>query len=247
MKLAFVSALAWLLVLLACGTSRADRPTIFAAASLREAVEELCELYEREGNPRPRLNIAASNLLARQVLAGARADLLFSADELQVDLLEQAGHVEERRSLLSNRLAVIYPRGVPKPVMIDGSPPWVATLCIANDAVPLGRYTDAWFRGWGFNNYVYQRVVPAISARGVLAAVESGAVDAGVVYATDAAISDKVRVAFVLGGDAAADISYSLARLTGANASGASLFEFLSGPRAAEVFGRHGFLWRGEQ
>ena len=116
MKRTLVFALAWLPV--GCGGGAAERPTLFAAASLREAVEEVCELYASEGNPRPRVNIAASNLLARQILAGGRADLFFSADELQVDQVDAAGLVAERRSLLSNRLAVIYPEGIEYPTML---------------------------------------------------------------------------------------------------------------------------------
>jgi len=247
-KRALVSALAWLTVLSACGPSRADRPTLFAAASLREAIEELCRLYEREGHPRPRLNVAASNLLARQILAGARADLFFSADEVQVDRLEHAGRVSRRCSLLSNRLAVIRPEGDTQPPLRDRLELLaIGRMALANDDVPAGRYARQWMLAGGSGDEWANRVVPAVSVRGVLAAVESGAVPAGVVYATDARIADRIDVAFIVEDELALDISYSLASMRGANAHGEELFEFLSGPRAAEVFRRHGFLWRGEQ
>jgi len=247
-KRAFVSALAVCQVLFACAPSHADRPTLFAAASLREAIEELCELYESEGNPKPRLNIAASNLLARQILAGARADLFFSADEVQVDRLEEAGYVAGRRSLLSNRLAVIRLGGDSHPPLRDLSELLaIGRIALANDGVPAGRYARQWMLAGASSSEWANRVVPAVSVRGVLAAVASGAVPAGVVYATDARISDEVRVAFVVEDELAPDISYALALIRGASAPAEELFEFLSGPRAAEVFRRHGFLWRGEQ
>jgi molybdate transport system substrate-binding protein len=116
-------------------------------------------------------------------------------------------------------------------------------VSLANpEAVPAGRYARAWLEGQGLWACVAERVVPGSDVRAALAVVESGAAPAGVVYATDAATSRRVRVALVVPREAGPPIAYSLALLDGAVQPAAALYSFLKGPEAAAVFTRHGFL-----
>lgn len=194
-------------------------------------------------------NFSGSGLLARQIEAGAPADLFFSADEAKMDALEKQGLIvrQTRRSRLSNRLVVVttvehpFPLGSPKDLVT----PKVKRLVLGDPkTVPAGTYAKEYLSQLGLWSGVEKKVVPCESVRAVLAAVESGNVEAGLVYRTDAAMSRKVKVAYEVPVTDGPKISYPVAVVKGAKhpAAAAKFLEHLTGPEAGAIFLRRGFL-----
>lgn len=236
------------------GAAPAQEPVeiqLYAAASLRDALQELAPALERATGTRVVLNLGASSDLARQIVAANRADVYFSADEAWMDHVAEAGLVDtgSRRSPLSNRLVVVVPADSTLEVgaAADLASPAVRRLSLAQpETVPAGKYAKAWLASRGQWKAVAERVVPALDVRAALAAVESGAVDAGVVYSTDAAISRRVRVAYTVPESEGPEISYALAAL-GERPHlelARAVVAWLAGPQAAPVFERFGFVPR---
>jgi molybdate transport system substrate-binding protein len=222
---------------------------VAAAASLRDALEELAPDLERAIGARVVLDLGASSDLARQIAAADRADVFFSADEVWMDWVAASGliDVSSRRSPLSNRLVVVVPAvgGPDVESLNDLAAPAVRRLALAHpDAVPAGRYARAWLESRGRWAELAAKVVPALDVRAALAAVASGAAEAGIVYRSDAATSRRVRVAFEVPVAEAPRIAYALAALTGSPrpALARSTVAWLSGPEAAAVFDRFGFV-----
>ncbi len=222
---------------------------VYAAASLRDVLEELAPAVERATGTRLVFNLGASNDLARQIVAANKADILFSADDGWMDRVAEAGLVDpgSRRSPLSNRLVVVVPSDSDLQIASAGdlASPAVRRLALANpEAVPAGKYAKAWLEAMGQWEAVAQRVVPALDVRAALAAVESGAVEAGVVYRTDAAISKRVHVAYVVPEGEGPRVSYAIAALrTRPNLERSrAVVAWICGPEAGPVFERFGFI-----
>jgi molybdate transport system substrate-binding protein len=242
--------LAWLLLLAALPRPAAGREArevlVFAAASLTESLEEIGRAYLAKTGTAARFSFAASSDLARQIEAGAPADVFFSADTAKMDVLERSGLVRraDRREFLSNALVVVVASSSPVRIEGAGDLAKLPSLALADpDAVPAGIYARQWLEERGAWQALRERVVPTLDVRGALAAVESGAVSAGIVYRTDAAISKKVRVAFVV--TDGPEISYSLARLAGSKSLDAEAFvRFVAGESGRAVFARRGFVVR---
>lgn len=231
------------------GAAEPTELQVYAAASLRDVLAELAPALERATGARAVFNLGASSDLARQIVAAHRADLFFSADEAWMDHVAAAGLVDggSRRAPLSNRLVVVVPAGSGLEIRsaADLAAPGVRRLALASpDTVPAGKYAKAWLASKGRWESVAERVIPALDVRAALAAVESGAVDAGIVYRTDAASSKRVRVALEVPAEEGPRITYALAALAGrprlevARAAVA----WLSGPEAGAIYERHGFV-----
>lgn len=257
---ALLLLVALLLVAAGCG-GREGRDAshdvvVFAAASLRDALVELAPAAERETGLRPVHNFAGSNVLARQVEAAPAADVYLSAHERWVDHLEGRGRLVpgSRRTLLSNRLVVVAhpdsPLDPASPAELAAAP--FRHLALGDPAaVPAGLYARhfmdrAVLAGDGtLWSAVEERVVPTADVRAALALVEARRDTLGVVYATDAAASDEVRVLFTVPAALVPPIRYVGAAVAGGPAGeGAAreLLAFLAGPVAQRVFRRHGFL-----
>jgi molybdate transport system substrate-binding protein len=196
-----------------------------------------------------RYNFAASNLLARQIAAGAPADLFASADEARMDFLAQKKLVVEgtRISLLSNTLVIVV--GADSRISIqseaDLARPEVRAIALAEpQSVPAGVYAKQHLESLGLWKKVFDRVVPVENVRAALAAVESGNVDAGIVYKTDAAISKQVRIAYEVPRAEGPRISYPFAVLTSSADENAArrFLDYLASPAGRAVFSRYGFL-----
>jgi molybdate transport system substrate-binding protein len=222
---------------------------VFAAASLTDALREIGTSWKKSSGVGVTFNFGASSLLARQIHEGAPADLFLSADEAQMDGLEKAGLVETgaRRSILSNTLVIVVPADSPLRIASekDLAGPRVGTLALAEPtSVPVGVYSKRFFESIGIWKQVAPKVVPTENVRATLAAVESGNVDAGIVYRTDALISKKVKIAFEVPVAVGPSISYPFAPVKGApHAAEARRFlEHLRSPAARIVFEKHGFL-----
>ena len=182
------------------GAAPAPAPevTVYAAASLRDALQEIAPACESAAGVRFVFNFGGSNDLARQIVVANKADVFFSADEAWMDHVAGEGLVDQasRRRLLSNRLVVMIPEGSRRVIESAASLTTVRRLALANpDAVPAGRYAKAWLEKAGVWTQVSDRVVSFPDVRATLAAGEAGVVDAGVVYRTDARIARHAQVA----------------------------------------------------
>ena len=230
-----------------------ERPRlrVYAATSTRDVLTFLEPIFEARQGVDLVFNFGSSGDLSRQIQAAAQAEVFLSADETELDKVAAAGLLVEgtRRSLLSNQLAVIEPLDGPAGFEQPFTPAQltresVLRVSLANtDTVPAGRYAKAWLQKVGIWTQLSDRVLPAVDVRAALAAVESGGAQAGVVYTTDAASSNKVRVVFVVPREAGLQISYPLAVIrSGREAEQARAFcRFLSSLAAARAFEAAGF------
>ncbi|MEI7732910.1 MAG: molybdate ABC transporter substrate-binding protein [Verrucomicrobiota bacterium] len=223
--------------------------TVFAAASLTDSLKEIAAAYEKPSGDKIVFNFAASGPLARQIEAGAPADLFFSADEAKMDTLEKQGLIvkETRRSRLSNLLVLVTLTDSSLTIASprDLATPGVKRLALGDPkTVPAGTYAKEYLTKLELWSGVEKKIIPCESVRAVLAAVESGNVDAGMVYKTDAAISGKVKVAFKVSANDGPKISYPLALVKDSRQPVAArkFLDHLTGPEADKVFLRRGFI-----
>ena len=234
---------------LCCGRLAAGEITVFAAASLSDALREIAAAYEKTTGDTVRLNLGASSLLARQIREGAPADLFFSADEAKMDDLAKAGLIDPttRRSLLSNSLVIVVAADSDLKLASaqDLATAAVRRLALAEpETVPAGIYAREYLQKQGLWKAVVGKTVPTENVRAVLAVVESGNVDAGIVYKTDALSSKKVRITHEVPRAVGPRISYPLAVIKGGgNPLGASRFlAWLSSTAWKSVFAKYGFI-----
>src|SRR5215813_11463903 len=230
--------------------AHAQRPlTVSAAVSLTDALTAIAKSYASAGHGSIQFNFGASNTLARQIVAGAPVDLFVSADEKEMDVVAAANLVKEgtRIDLLSNQLAVVVPSDRPrtfKSVREIADPAFKRIALGDPAAVPAGVYARQYLEKEGLWKDIEPRVVPAGSGRAALAAVESGAADAAIVYRTDARISLRATVAWVVPVDRGPRIRYAAALIrTSALAADAQRFlDYLRSASAAQVFENYGFV-----
>jgi molybdate transport system substrate-binding protein len=242
-------SIALLLVCCLAAPATAADLQVFAAASLTDALREISAEYGKTSGDKPVLNLGASSTLARQIQEGAPADLFLSADEAKMDSLEKrrlllAG---TRRSVLSNTLVVVVPGDSSLRISgpADLAAPSIRALALAEpQSVPAGIYAREYLKRKGLWPKVIDRVVPTENVRAALAAVESGNVDAGIVYKTDAGISKKIRIAYEVPKAEAPDISYPFAVLAASERKEAArrFLDFLVSPPSLAIFRKYGFL-----
>lgn len=222
---------------------------LYAAASLRDVLQDLAPPCESVLGVRLVFNMGGSNDLARQIIAASGADIFFSADEGWMDKVAQAGLVDSasRRALLSNRLVVVGRADATLSIARaeDLRSAGVRRIALANpEIVPAGKYATAWLEKVGVWESIRDRVAPSLDVRAALAAVESGAVDVGVVYRTDAEISKKVRVLYEVPENQGPRIVYPIAAISGRSHLDAArrVVAWLEGPDAARAFEKRGFI-----
>lgn len=224
---------------------------VFAAASLTDALGEIGRSWTGPNGARVVFNFGGSALLARQIREGAPADLFLSADEIQMDGLGKAGLIVAgtRKSVLSNTLVVVVPGEEPRGISSerDLATPRFSRIALAEpSSVPVGVYSKRFLESVGVWDALEAKIVPTENVRATLAAVESGNVDAGIVYKTDALISKKARIALEVPSARGPAISYPFALVKGApNEKAARAFlEHLSSRHARAVFAKYGFGFR---
>lgn len=226
-----------LLLLAVAGPARAQAAlTVYAAASLTEVMPALAAAWTARGHPPVRFVFDASSRLAKQIEAGAPADVFVAADAAWMDHLAGRGAVDAatRVTLATNTLVAVVPAGAP---FVPAGPadlarPEVARLAVAGENVPAGRYARAALADrWPT---LAPRVVSGDSVRTVLAWVATGEASAGVVYATDARVEPRVRVAFTFPADRHPPVVYPAAVVAGA-ASPAAARAFLDWCRGDEA------------
>jgi molybdate transport system substrate-binding protein len=221
---------------------------VSAAVSLTDALSAVAKEYSSLARGSARFNFAASNVLARQIVDGAPVDLFISADAAQMDAVARAGRVQEetRVNLLANQLAVVVPGDRPRTFSSFSqiADPAFRRVAIGDPAaVPAGVYAKQYLEKEGLWESMQARIVPTGSVRAALAAVESGAADAAIVYRTDARTALRASVAWVVPADRGPRIVYPAAVVRGSkNAAEAARFlNFLRGATAARTFTRFGF------
>jgi molybdate transport system substrate-binding protein len=215
---------------------------VFGAASLTESLQEIGKAFELREGVKVRFSFGASSDLARQIQAGAPADVFFSADTAKMDALEKAGLVrhENRREFLSNCLVIVVPSASVLSIQKPEDLVRLRHFALPDpEAVPAGIYARKWLESLGLWKDAQSRFVPTLDVRATLAAVESELAPAGIVYRTDAAISPKVRIAYEV--THGPEISYSVVPLS-THASAAAFVEFLTGDTGRRVFARRGFI-----
>lgn len=235
-------ALAALVAILVLAPRAEAQATVFAAASLRDVMADITQVYPGD----VAVSLGGSGLLARQIAAGAPADLAFLANTDWMDWLEEEGAVDpaKRAALVGNALVVIAPAGAP-----DLGPADAEALLMRLDggrmtigqteSVPAGMYGRAWLEAAGLWEAMMPHLAETDNVRIALALVARGEAPLGVVYATDAAAEPGVRVVYSVPGNLHDPIIYPAAPLTDA---GAPFMQFLQGPEAREIFEAHGFV-----
>lgn len=239
------AALAFGLVSLAADAAEL---TVSAAASLTNAFNDIARAYEAaHAGTRVTLNYAASGALLAQLAQGAPVDVFASADEATMDKAQTQKLVDPatRSVFAANTLVLILPAsGAPAPTQLsDLLQPTFRRVAIGNLAsVPVGRYTKEALDAAGIGAQLEQKLIPSESVRQVLTYVARGEVDAGFVYATDAAIeTDKVRVAMTL--PTRTPIRYPIARVAASKspAEAADFIAYVQSPAGRAVLARYGF------
>lgn len=223
--------------------------TVSAAISLSDALEDVAAAYATAGGGPIRFNFAGSNVLARQILNGAPADVFISADEAQMDLVERANGLVNgsRRAILENQLALAALPGRAEAIRaaFPRAGPMIRRLAIGDPAaVPAGVYARRYLERQGLWDEYAGRIIPTGNVRAALAAVEHGSADAAIVYVTDVHATRKARVALSIPRDEAPIISYPAAIVAGSrNQDEAERFlAFLQSEAARAIFVSHGFL-----
>jgi molybdate transport system substrate-binding protein len=244
-------------LLAGCSPGPAESPqqiTVFAAASLRDVLQDIGGRFKAATGTQPVFNFSASNLLAQQIEAAPGADVFLSADEKWMDELEAKGRLQpgSRRRFLSNRLVVVAKRDSP---FVLSEPGGLADLPFEHlsladpAAVPAGRYAKGFLEKVRSGDStlwerVADRVLPALDVRAALAVVEADPRMVGIVYRTDAAASRRVKVLLEIPPDLTPPIHYAAAAVAGSRHRSAaqSFLDFLAGPEAVATFEKAGFL-----
>ena len=230
--------------------AEARAPVVLAAASLQESLNAAADAFARKGHPRPVISFAATSALARQVEAGAPADLFFAADTQWMDYLATRNLLKpgSRADVLTNRLVLIAPKA--SPLLLTIAPNFPLTkalgagrLAMANpDAVPAGKYGKVALSRLGVWPSVQSRITRSENVRAAMMLVSRGEAPLGIVYATDALAEPAVRVVGVFPLGSHAPIVYPLAALAkSANPEGSAFRRFLNSAEGKAVFRRFGF------
>lgn len=248
------AALIFLSALLALGAAPAPAGekvlTVFAAASLTDVLQEAGKAYRARTGRLVRFSFAGSSTLARQIEAGAPADVFVSADEQWMDYLEKRGRVAPgtRADVASNALVLVAPADSAVHLAIGPGFPIAAALGKRGrlatgdpDMVPAGRYARAALESLGAWKEVAARVVPTDNVRAALNFVVQGEAALGIVYATDLAGVAGVREVARFPAASHPPITYPAAATVRGGEDAAQFVRFLRGPEARALFERYGF------
>jgi len=229
--------------------------TVFAAASLKNALDDAAKLYEAKTGEKVVVSYAASSSLAKQIESGAPADIFFSADLDWMDYLEQKKLIDtaSRHTLLGNMLVLVAPKDstVVLPIeknfhLLQALGPDGKLAMASVDAVPAGKYGKAALTYLGVWDAVAPRVAQAENVRAALAFVAKGEAPLGIVYGTDARSEPAVRVVGVFPEDSHPKILYPVALTASAKPEARKFLDFLLSPEAASSFEAEGFSIQGK-
>lgn len=239
-----------LLCLFAClPAAAAERIVVFAAASLKEALDAAARSFEAASGHTVVVSYAASSALARQIEAGAPASVFLSADTDWTDHVQSKGLAlpGTRRDVLSNQLVLVAPASSAVQVRLAPGVDLSAALgtrriALANPAaVPAGKYARAALANLGAWSAIEGKVAAAENVRAALALVARGEAPLGVVYRTDAVAEKAVRIVDAFPPTSHPRIVYPLVRLKGSSSAAAAFSDYIAGPEARPIFTRFGF------
>ena len=223
--------------------------TVYAAASMTNALEDIAARYREETGVAITLSPGASSTLARQIEAGARADVFVSADQEWMDYLAARRLIDpaSRRDIAGNRLVLIAPAG--SNVQLSIVPGFALAAALGDGrlavadpaAVPAGRYAQAALTQLGAWDSVAKRLANADNVRAALAFVARDETPLGIVYATDAQIEPRVRVVGTFPAHTHPPITYPAALPTGAAPGARALLDYLGTPQSRAIFAKYGF------
>ncbi len=244
-----------LVALLACGAALpaeppAGRPvTVFAAASLTNVLQKIGDDFTRATGVPVRLSFAASSVLARQIEAGASADVFVSADQEWMDYLDQRGLIDKatRRNVVGNRLVLVAPAA--SPLQLKIAPGFAIAAALGKgrlatgdpDSVPVGRYARQALTTLGVWNDVADRLVRAEDVRHALMFVARGEVPLGIVYETDARMDPRVRVIDTFPNGTHLPIAYPVAATKGSGPDAGRFADYLRSEAGRATFESFGF------
>jgi len=229
---------------------RENSLTVYAAASLINSLDEIGANFTKQTGVKIKFSYGASSTLARQIEAGAKVDLFFSADNEWMDYLQQRSLInkESRKPLLGNRLVLVAPINNNAKIKIE---PGFALadllgnerLAIADpDSVPAGKYAKAALLTLGAWQSVSNKLVRADNVRTTLAFVDRMEVPLGIVYETDALMDNKVRIVDYFPLESHPPIVYPVALATGATPGAGEFLKYLSSDASRQVLTKAGFL-----
>jgi molybdate transport system substrate-binding protein len=230
---------------------QAQNVTVFAAASLKDALDEIDAIQQKRAGQKAAISYAASSALARQIESGAPADIFISADLDWMDYIDKRNLVKakSRVNLLRNELVLIAPADSKASLTIAPNFPLAAQLgdrrlAMADpDSVPAGKYGKAALEHLGVWKSVANKVARAENVRAALLFVARGEAPFGIVYRTDAAAEKNVRIAGAFPADSHPPIVYPAALLTtGRSPAADRYFSTLKSAEAMNVFRKHGFI-----
>jgi molybdate transport system substrate-binding protein len=222
--------------------------TVSAAVSLSEALKEIGPIYEK-ANPNTKItyNFGSSGSLQQQIEQGAPVDVFISAAEKQIDALQSKNLLlpGTRKKLLTNQIVLIAPKtGLGISGFKDLTQPQIKRIALGEPkSVPAGQYGEETLKYYGILEQVKPKIIYAKDVRQVLTYVESGNVDAGLVYLTDAKTSDRVKRVATAASNAHSPIVYPIAVIKETKQADAAkdFLQFLSSNPAKAVFTRYGF------
>lgn len=226
--------------------------TVFGAASLTDALEAVGRAYEEENGEALRFSFAASSRLARQIAAGAPADIYASAHRQWMDYLNKKGLIDPRRrkDVLANRLVLIAPADSDveriDPASADGIADTLGAsgrLAMGDPAhVPAGIYAQEALETLGHWPRLEARLARTDDVRAAVALVARGEAPLGIVYKTDARVSDDIKIVGTFSAASHTPITYPIAVVTDQDRPAVRrLFDFLTSDKAMAIFRRYGF------
>jgi len=225
-------------------------PLVLAAASLQESLNAAADAWAAKHHQRPTLSFASSSVLAKQIDAGAPADIFISADEPWMDDVAKHGLIKAgtRVSFLANKLVLVAPAASARPVAIGPGFPLAKLLGDGKlamgevSSVPAGKYGKEALTRLGAWDAVASHVAGADNVRSALALVERGEAPYGIVYATDAYASKAVKIVGIFPESSHAPITYPIAMLTASASPDADGFRrFLLSGAGKAIFKHYGF------
>jgi molybdate transport system substrate-binding protein len=233
----------------ACTSSADDVVLVLAAASTIDAIESAVDDFRGGTAARIEVSFAATSVLARQIEEGAPADLMLSASAAWADYVEDRAIVDRRVALVGNQLTVIVPADSDvhaQPLAQIASDDRLQRIAIADPAsVPAGIYATEALKNAGLWPALEPRLVPTLDARAALTLVAGGETSAGLVYATDAAATPRVRVIAQVDPQLHQPIEYPLLLLGGARPEAVLFYEYLISERGRAHFYDRGFRQAG--
>ena len=249
LALAAAAALAWGAPRQASAQGQSGNLVVFAAASLKNALDAVNAQWRKETGKSARISYAASSALARQIESGAPAQVFISADLAWMDYVANKNLIrpETRSNLLGNRIVLIAPRD--RATAVDIKPGFDLAkvlgdgrLAMANvDAVPAGRYGKAALEKLGVWGNVSGRLAQAENVRAALLLVSRGEAPAGIVYATDAASDKGVTIVGTFPENTHPPIVYPIALTTSASPDAAAFLAYIKSDKARPLFEALGF------